>query len=128
MVVLWEVSTFCLDKNNNIEFTHQTSYSTEVHSHDCLYYFFCDVSLGKYGIQVGNQQFTVRNLTVNNAATGLSFRLSICHNTLITHIDRQLSLASGIGVRISLKKFMPFSHSSRIHISRSHDQQLSSMR
>ncbi|KAG1764161.1 glycoside hydrolase family 55 protein [Suillus placidus] len=27
---------------------------------------------GKYGIQVGNQQFTVRNLTVNNAATAVS--------------------------------------------------------
>ncbi|KAG1724556.1 glycoside hydrolase family 55 protein [Suillus lakei] len=27
---------------------------------------------GKYGIQVGNQQFTVRNLTVNNAATAVA--------------------------------------------------------
>lgn len=26
--------------------------------------------LGKIGIEVGNQQFTVRNLTVNNAVTG----------------------------------------------------------
>lgn len=26
---------------------------------------------GKYGIWVGNQQFTVRNLTVNNAQTGV---------------------------------------------------------
>ena len=26
--------------------------------------------LGKIGIQVGNQQFTVRNLTVNNADVG----------------------------------------------------------
>ncbi|KAG2365173.1 glycoside hydrolase family 55 protein [Suillus spraguei] len=27
---------------------------------------------GKYGIQVGNQQFTVRNLTINNATTAIS--------------------------------------------------------
>lgn len=26
---------------------------------------------GKFGIWVGNQQFTVRNITVNNAQTGI---------------------------------------------------------
>jgi hypothetical protein len=28
------------------------------------------IRAGKFGIQVGSQQFTVRNLTVNNANTG----------------------------------------------------------
>ena len=36
----------------------------------CFYSFHGDASPGKFGIQVGNQQFTVRNLTVNNAAIG----------------------------------------------------------
>ena len=31
---------------------------------------------GKYGIWVGNQQFTVRNITVNNANTGQSAEAS----------------------------------------------------
>ncbi|KAH9942506.1 beta-1,3-glucanase [Epithele typhae] len=31
---------------------------------------------GKFGMWVGNQQFTVRNITINNAATGVSLRSS----------------------------------------------------
>lgn len=108
----------------NEKFAWKTWYSTEVNPCNCFCYSFCNIPPGKYGIQVGNQQLTVRNLTFNNAATGLSSCLSIWHDTLNTHIDRQMSLASGIGVMISLLKSMQFSCSSRIHVSGSHDQQL----
>lgn len=82
----------------------------EVDICNCLYSSCNDASPGKYGIQVGNQQFTVRNLTVKNAAIGLSSRPLISHHALNIHIDRQLSLASGIGVTFNSAKFRLFLH------------------
>ncbi|KAG2154804.1 hypothetical protein DEU56DRAFT_751434 [Suillus clintonianus] len=49
---------------------------------------------GKYGIQVGNQQFTVRNLIVNNAATGFTFQAIIDAVVTNTPIFLRSSVAS----------------------------------
>jgi hypothetical protein len=73
-----------------------------------LYSSCSDALPGKYGIQVGNQQFTVRNLTVNNAAVGLFSCPLTSRHALNIHIHRQLSPASGIGVRFNVAKFRTF--------------------
>ncbi len=47
--------------------------SSSMEVHRCIYCLDClsHKTTGKFGMWVGNQQFTVRNVTVNNAQSGI---------------------------------------------------------